>query len=173
MQVRRSQSSGRVPSLAERIDDRHRPFAVVDAGPVDGDRQREAERVDHHVLLPALHLLVPVYPLAGRVGVVRGLDAPGVDDPQARALIAAGGLAGEGMEGLHYVLDRTLELPLAEVIVHSLSRGEVTGEHTPLAPCLDYVKYRVHYPAEGMFPLPFLRVYDFFYNLPLIISEVG
>mgnify|MGYP004701865123 CR=1 FL=1 len=52
--------------------------------------------------------------------MVRGLDAPGVDDPQAGALIAAGGLAG-----------------------------------------------------EGMFPLPFLRVYDFFYNLLLIISEVG
>ena len=47
------------------------------------------------------------------------------------------------------------------------------GVSSPLATGLDYVKHRVHYPAEGMFPLPFLRVYDFFYNLPLIISEVG
>lgn len=47
--------------------------------------------------------------------MVRGLDAPGVDDPQAVALIAAGGLAGEGMEGLHYVLARTLELSLARL----------------------------------------------------------
>lgn len=47
--------------------------------------------------------------------MVRGLDAPGVDDPQTGALIAAGGLAGEGMEGLHYVLDRTLELPFARL----------------------------------------------------------
>ena len=61
--------------------------------------------------------------------MVRGLDAPGVDDPQAGALIASGGLAGEGMEGLHYVLDYTLNFHL--------------------------------------------RVYDFFYNLLLIISEVG
>ena len=47
--------------------------------------------------------------------MARGLDTPGVDDPQAGALIAAGGLAGEGMEGLHYVLARTLELPLARL----------------------------------------------------------
>lgn len=47
--------------------------------------------------------------------MVRGLDAPGVDDPQAGALIASGGLAGEGMEGLHYVLDCTLELLLARL----------------------------------------------------------
>lgn len=47
--------------------------------------------------------------------MVRGIDAPGVDDPQAGALIAAGGLAGEEMEGLHYVLARTLELPLARL----------------------------------------------------------
>ena len=155
------------------FDDRHRPLAVVDAGPVDGDRQREVERVDQHVLLPASHLLVSVCPLAGRVGVVRGLDAPGVNDSKAGALIAARRLTGDGVQGVHYVLDHTLELPLAEVIVHGLPRDEVTGEHTPLARCLDYVKYRVHYPEERMFPLPFLRVYDFFYNLPLIISEVG
>ena len=48
--------------------------------------------------------------------MVRGLDAPGVDaPPQAGALIASGGLAGEEMEGLHYVLDCTLELPLARL----------------------------------------------------------
>lgn len=47
--------------------------------------------------------------------MVRGLDAPGVDDSRAGALIAAGGLAGEGMEGFHYVLDRTLELSLARL----------------------------------------------------------
>lgn len=47
--------------------------------------------------------------------MVRGLDAPGVDDPQAGAFIASGGLAGEEMEGLHYVLDCTLELPLARL----------------------------------------------------------
>lgn len=47
--------------------------------------------------------------------MVRGFAAPGVDDSQSGALIAAGGLAGEGMEGLHYVLDRTLELPLARL----------------------------------------------------------
>ncbi len=47
--------------------------------------------------------------------MVRGLDAPGVDDPQAGAIITSGGLAGEGMEGIHYVLDRTLELPLARL----------------------------------------------------------
>lgn len=47
--------------------------------------------------------------------MVRGLDAPGVDDPQARALIASGGLAGEEMEGIHYVLDCTLELLLARL----------------------------------------------------------
>lgn len=47
--------------------------------------------------------------------MVRGLDAPGVDDSRAGALIAAGGLAGEGMEGFHYVLARTLELPLARL----------------------------------------------------------
>lgn len=47
--------------------------------------------------------------------MVRGLDAPGVDDSQAVALIAAGGLAGEGMDGIHYVLDCTLELPLARL----------------------------------------------------------
>ncbi len=59
------------------------------------------------------------------------------------------------------------------VSLEVLQSGEVLGEHTPLATCLDYVKYRVHYPAERMFPLPFLHIYDFFYNLPLIISEVG
>lgn len=47
--------------------------------------------------------------------MVRGLDAPGVDDPQAGAPIVSGRLAGEGMEGLHDVLDRTLELSLARL----------------------------------------------------------
>ena len=104
---------------------------------------------------------------------MRGLDAAGVDDHQTGALRAAHSLAGECVQTVHYVLNHSLELPPAEVIVHGLPRGEVLGEHAPLAAGLDYVKYRVHYPTERMFPLPFLRIYDFFYNFPLIISEVG
>ena len=140
---------------------------------MDGDRQREAERVDHHVLLPALNLLVPVYLLAGRVGVVRGLDALGVDDPQAGALLTASGLARGGRGGSPSHPRTHPRTSTCEVIVHGQPRGKVSGEHTPLATCLDYVKCCVYYPAERMFPLPFLHIYDFFYNLPLIISEVG
>ena len=118
----------------------------------------------------AHHLLVHVSTLAGWVGMVQGLDAPGVDASQIGALLAARGLAGERIGG---VLKHTLEPPFAEVIEHGQPQGEVLGEHTPLATDLDYVKYCAHYPAESMFHFPFLRIYDFFYNLSLIISKVG
>ena len=155
------------------LDNLRRTLAVVEVGFIDGDGHRQPKCVNHNVFLAPFDLLVPVCPFAGRVGVMRGLDAAGVDDPQTGAVLAARGLAGKGVQGVHNVLDHTLELPLAEVIVHGLPWGEVLGEHTPLAPGPDYVKYRVHYPSERMFPLPLLCVYDFFYNLPLIISEVG
>lgn len=144
------------------LDSLRRTLAVVEVGLMDGDGHRHHKCVNHNMFLASFDLLVPVCPLAGRVGVMRGLDAAGVDYPQAGALLAAGGLAGERVQGVYHVLDHTIELPLAEVIVHGRPRGEVLWEHTPLAPGLDYVKYRVHYPSERMFPLPFLCVYDFF-----------
>lgn len=150
------------------LDSLRRTLAVMEVGFMDGDGHRQPKCVNHNMFLASFDLLVPVCPLAGRIGVVRGLDAAGVDYPQTGTLLAACRLAGEHVQGVHNVLDHALELPLAEVIVHGLPRGEVLGEHTPLAPGLDYVKYRVHYPSERMFPLPFLRVYDFFYNLPLM-----
>lgn len=53
--------------------------------------------------------LVPTCPFAGRVGVMRGPDAAGIDYPQAVALLTARGLTGNGVQGFYYILDHTLE----------------------------------------------------------------
>ena len=65
---------------------------------------------------------------------MRGPDAAGIDYPQAVAILTARGLTGNGVQGLYYILDHTLE---------------------------DYVSSS------------FLARLCFFYNLPLIISDVG
>lgn len=53
--------------------------------------------------------LVPTCPFAGRVGVMRGPDAAGIDYPQAVAILTARGLTGNGVQGFYYILDHTLE----------------------------------------------------------------
>ena len=54
---------------------RFRALAVVDVRPVDGNSHRKPQRVDHHLILAPLHLLVAVY-AAFPVDVLAGLDAP-------------------------------------------------------------------------------------------------
>ena len=41
--------------------------------------------------------------------MMRGPDAAGIDYPQAVAILTARGLTGNGVQGLYYILDHTLE----------------------------------------------------------------
>ena len=77
------------------------------------------------------------------------------------------------MEGIHDVLDDTLQLPLAEVVIDGLPGREVARKHSPLTTGLVDVEDGVHDVPELMFTLSFLRINDFFDNLPLFISEVS
>lgn len=77
------------------------------------------------------------------------------------------------MEGVHNLLNDTLQLPFAEVVIDGLPRSEVAWQHPPLATGLVDVENGIHDVPEVMFTLSFLRINEFFYNLPLFISEVG
>ena len=70
-------------------------------------------------------------------------------------------------------LDDTLVLPLAEVVIHTLPRSKILGNHAPLTACFEKIQNRIHDVSERMFSFSFLRIDDFFNNLPLFISKVG
>ena len=72
------------------------------------------------MFLASFDLLVAVNPLAERVGVVRCLDASGIDDAYARAFFAADHLSGKGVERGHNVVEYSIKFPLAEIIVDCL-----------------------------------------------------
>ena len=65
------------------------------------------------------------------------------------------------------------KLPLAEIVIDRLPRTEFPGKKSPLAASLVDIKDSVHGVTKRMFSGSFLRVDNFFDNLPLIVSEVG
>ena len=77
------------------------------------------------------------------------------------------------MKGIHDVLDDTLQLPLPEIVIDGLPGREVARKHSPLTAGLVDVEDGVHNLSKGMFATSFLRIDDFFDNLPLFISEVS
>ena len=77
------------------------------------------------------------------------------------------------MKGIHDVLDDALQLPHAEVVIDGLQGREVARKPSPLTAGLVDVEDGIHDVSERMFSLSFLRINDFFDNLPLFISEVS
>ena len=77
------------------------------------------------------------------------------------------------MNGIHDVFDDALQLPFPEVVIDGLPGGKVVWQHSPLTAGLVDVKDGVHNLSKRMFALSFLRINDFFDNLPLFISEVS
>src|SRR5574344_1153418 len=105
--------------------------------------------------------------------MMRCFHTAGINNAHAGAFFPSGHLPGERMEGVHDLLNDTLQLPFAEVVIDGLPRSEVAWQHPPLATGLVDVENGIHDVPEVMFTLSFLRINEFFYNLPLFISEVG
>lgn len=101
------------------------------------------------------------------------LHAAGINDAHARTFFPSGHLPNKSMDRVHDVLDHALQLPFAEVVIDRLPRSEVAWKHSPLASGLVDVEDGVHDVPKLMFSLSFLRINDFFDNLPLFISEVS
>ena len=100
--------------------------------------------------------------------MMRRFHAARVNDSHAWTFLPSGYLTDEGMNGVHYVLDNTLQLPFPEVVIDGLPGRKVAWQHTPLTAGLVDVKDGVHDLSQGMFTLSFLRINDFFDNLPLL-----
>ena len=79
---------------------------------------------------------------------------------------------GDLLENLFF--RHALQLPLPEIAINGLPRTELSRKKSPLAVCLvDAVEDSVHDVTKRMFSCSFLRIDDFFNNLPPFISEVS
>ena len=105
--------------------------------------------------------------------MMRRLYTPRINDAHAWTFFPTDHLPDERMKCIHNVLDNALQLPLAEVVIGGLPWSEEARKHSPLAAGLVDVENGVHDVPEVMFTLSFLRINDFFDNLPLFISEVS
>lgn len=77
------------------------------------------------------------------------------------------------MERIHGVLNNALQFPFTKVVINRLPWSKVAWKHSPLATGLIDIEDGVHDVTKLMFTLSFLRINDFFDNLPLFISKVS
>ena len=147
-------------------------LAVVDVRLVDVNGHRESLRVNHDLVFPPFYLLVAVN-AALIVNMLGGLDAPRVNDAEARAFLPAERDANLLSQRVHDVLEDTLALPLRKVVEHKVVGREVLGNHPPLAARLVDVEYAVHDVPERIFSLSWCRFQNFLQYLPLIIGKVS
>lgn len=105
--------------------------------------------------------------------MVRRFNTARIDDSHAWASLSSDYPPGQGMNGIHDVLDDALQLPFSKVVIDGLPGSKVAWQHSPLTASSVDVKDGVHDLSEWMFALSFLWINDFFDNLPLFISEVS
>ena len=87
-----------------------------------------------------------------------GLYASGIHDAKTGTFLPSRLFTDKGVQGIHHLFKHTFKLPLAEVVIDGLPRGEVRGKHTPLAAGLVDIKDGIHYLFKRMFSVPRLRL---------------
>src|SRR5699024_3547718 len=108
-------------------------------------------------LFPSLDFLVPVYTMV-RINMMGSLYASGIHDAKTGTFLPSRLFTDKGVQGIHHLFKHTFKLPLAEVVIDGLPRGEVRRKHTPLAAGLVDIKDGIHYLFKRMFSVPRLRL---------------
>lgn len=132
-------------------------LAVMQAGFMDCDGQRKAERIDYEVIFPSLDLLVPVYTTV-RINMMGSPYPSEILDAKTGDFLPSRLFTEKRVHGFHHLFKHACKLPLEEVVIDRLPRGEVWRKHTPLAASLVDVKDGIHYLFKRMFAAPRLRL---------------
>ena len=86
-------------------------LAVMQAGFMDCDGQRKAERIDNDVLFPSLDFLVPVY-AAVRINMTGSLYASGIHETKTGTFLPSCLFTDENAQGIHHLFKHAFKLPL-------------------------------------------------------------
>ena len=80
---------------------------------------------------PLIFFLVPVYTTV-RINMMGGLYASGIHDAKTGTFLPSRLFTDKRVQGIHHLFKHTFKLPLAEVVIDGLPRGEVRRKLVPL-----------------------------------------
>lgn len=144
-------------SVNHLIEDQFSADAVGNICSMNDNSQRKTENIDADVNFASLDFLVPVKALVS-VDMVGCPVASGIDDAKTGAFLAACRNTDGSMKRRHCLLEGAFILPLPRIIIDSVVRREVFGEHSPLAAAYKGVKNRIHDFNQRVFALAFVWV---------------
>jgi len=144
----------------------------MNIGFIHSYRHQKLLVINDYMLFSALNLLVAVK-CSNRIYMMWSLNTSWVYDAHVGAFVATRLDAYHRAKFIKEFLNDVFVFPLAAIVVYALPRSKILGNHALLADCFEKIQNRIHDVSERMFSLPFLRIYNFFYNLPLFISKVS
>ena len=100
---------------------------------------RKPKCINGNMFLSAFDVFVPVNTL-DLVGVVRGSDAPGINDTNRGLRVTTGLFPDNLVKHSHDKLNRSVSLPAGEVVINGIPCWEIGGEHAPLTSSFDKIK---------------------------------